>query len=86
MYKDWEYVINLDECKSIGTQWIALYVNGNKMTYFDSSGVEHISKEIKRIIGKKSIIANIFRRQVYDSMVCGSFCVGFTDLCLKAKV
>ena len=25
--KDGAYVINLDECKSIGTHWIALYVN-----------------------------------------------------------
>ena len=27
--KDEVYVINLDEYKSIGTPWIALYVNGN---------------------------------------------------------
>ena len=34
--KDWEYAINLDEYKSIETHWIALYVNGNNVTYFDS--------------------------------------------------
>ena len=28
------YVINLDEYESIGTNWIALYVNDNKVTYF----------------------------------------------------
>ena len=28
------YVINLDEYESIGTTWIALYVNDNKVTYF----------------------------------------------------
>ena len=27
--QDGAYVINLDEYKSIGTHWIALYVNGN---------------------------------------------------------
>ena len=27
--KDGAYVINLDECKSIGTLWVAWYVNGN---------------------------------------------------------
>ena len=27
--KDGVYVINLDEFKSIGTRWIALYINGN---------------------------------------------------------
>ena len=44
--KDGAYVINLDEYKSIGTHWIALYVNAENVTYFDSFGVEHIPKEI----------------------------------------
>ena len=34
--KDGTYVINLDEYKSIGTDWIALFVNDNNVTYFDS--------------------------------------------------
>ena len=34
--KDRAYVINLDKYKSIGTHWIALYVNGSKVKYFDS--------------------------------------------------
>ena len=42
--KDGSYVINLDEFKSIGTHWIALYMNVDNVTYFDSSGVEHIPK------------------------------------------
>ena len=33
---DGEYVINLDEYESIGTHWIALYVNANNVVYFDS--------------------------------------------------
>ena len=44
--KDGAYVINLDEFKSVGTHWVALYVNGNNIMYFDSLGVEHIPKEI----------------------------------------
>ena len=39
-----EYVINLDEYKSIGTHWIAFYVNDNNVTYSDSFGVEQIPK------------------------------------------
>ena len=39
-----EYVINLDEYKSIGTHWIAFYVNDNTVTYSDSFGVEQIPK------------------------------------------
>ena len=45
--KDETYVTNLDDYKSIGTHWIALYVNGNNATYFSSFWVEHIPKEIK---------------------------------------
>ena len=28
--------MNLDELKSIGNHWIALYVNDNNVIYFDS--------------------------------------------------
>ena len=44
--KDGAYGIHLDEYESIGTHWIALYVNANNIVYFDSFGVEHIPKEI----------------------------------------
>ena len=40
------YVINLDDYESIGTHWIALYVNAKNVTYFDTLGVKHIPKEI----------------------------------------
>ena len=32
---DRTYVKNLDEYESIGTHWIAFYVNGDSVTYFD---------------------------------------------------
>ena len=54
--KDGTYVINLDEYSDIGTHWIALYVQNNDVTYFDSFGVEHIPKEIKTFIGNKKQI------------------------------
>ena len=34
--KNGAYAINLDEYKSVGTHWIALNVNGDNTTYFDS--------------------------------------------------
>ena len=43
--KDGAYVANLDDYSDIGTHWIALYVNNKTVTYFDSFGIEHISKE-----------------------------------------
>ena len=49
------------------------------MTYFDSFGVDHIPKEIKNLINNKSTIANIFRIQAYDSIMCGYVCIGFVN-------
>ena len=77
--KDGAYVINLDSYSDIGTHWTALYVNNKTVTYFDSFGIEHISKEVKKIVNNKNIIANIFRIQAYDSIMCGYFCIGFID-------
>ena len=62
-----------------------MYVNDNNVTYFDSFGVEHIPKEIKKIIGNKNIITNIYRIQAYDSIMYGCFCIGFIELMLKGK-
>ena len=52
--KDEAYVINLDEHKDTGTNWIALFCRRNEVIYFDSFGVEHIPKEIKKFISKKT--------------------------------
>ena len=77
--KDGAYVINLDDFKAIGTQWIALYMNGYSRRgsiYFDNFGVEHIPKEI---------ITNIYRIYADNSIMCGYFCIGFIDFMLKDK-
>ena len=55
------YIINLDEYSDIGTHWIALWVNNNDVTYFDSFVVEHIPKEIKAFINRSSQNKNITR-------------------------
>ena len=75
--KDRAYVINLDEYFDIESHWIALYALNNNVTYFDSFGVEHIPKEIKKFIDKFAIITQIFRIQAHDSVMCGYFCIGF---------
>ena len=49
---------------------------------FESSGVEHVPEEIKKNFGNKKIIANIFRVQANDSIMCGYFCIGFIDFML----
>ena len=83
--KDGEYVINLDEYSDIGTHWIALYVNTKTVTYFNNFGVEHILKEIKKFINNKNIIANIYRVQNDDSIMCGYFCIGFINYMFMGK-
>ena len=43
--KDGAYVTNHDEFKSTGTLWIALYVNGKNVIYFDSFGVKYVQNK-----------------------------------------
>ena len=83
--KDRTYVINLDEYYDIRTRGIALYVNNKTVTYFDSFGIEHVPKEVKKFIGNRNIISNIHRIQNYDSIMCGYFCIGFIDYMFKGK-
>ena len=61
-----------------------MYVNDNIVIYFDSFGVEHVLKEIRKLIGNKNI-TNIYRMQAYDSVMCGYFCIGFIAFMLKGK-
>ena len=82
------YISNLDEYSDIGTHWVALYVHNDDddITYFDSFGVEQISKEIKIFINRSlSITTNIFRMQAYVSIMYRYFCVGFIDFMLTEK-
>ena len=65
--KDGAYVVNLYKCKTIGTHWITLCVNGNNGAYFEN------------------IITNIFRIRAHDLIMCGYFCIGFTDFMFKGN-
>ena len=83
--KNEAYIITLDEYSDIGSHWIALYVQNNDVTFFDSFGAEHIPEEIRKFIRNRSIKTNIFRIQAYDSIMCGYFCIGFFDFMLTGK-
>ena len=83
--KDGAYVINLDEYADVGTHWIALFCNRNEIVYFDSFGVEHVPEEIKKFVGNKNIIPNIFRVQANNSVMCGYLCIGFINVMLAGK-
>ena len=58
-------------------------MNDNNMIYFDSFDLEHITKEVKKFIGNKYNITNIYRIQAYSLIQCGYFCTGFIDFVLK---
>ena len=60
-------------------------MNGNNIIHFDNFGVEYILKEIKKFIGNKNIITNIYRIQAYNSIMCGYFSIGFINFMLKGK-
>ena len=62
-----------------------MYVHNDDVTYFDSFGVEHIPKVIKTFINNKNRKTNIFRIQVYDSIMCSYFCIEFIDFMFAGK-
>ena len=80
-----EIYINLDEYESIGTHGIALYVNVENVTYFDSFEVEHIPKQIRKLIAKTSNRRNNYRKQAFNSIMCQYVCIGFIDFMLKGE-
>ena len=83
--KDGAYVINLDEYANTGTYWIALYINIDNVTYFDSFGVKHIFREMIKFIGNKNNVSNTFRIQAYDSIMCEIFGLDLLIICLWVK-
>ena len=62
-----------------------MYANNKTATYCDCFGIEHIPKEIRVFIRDKDIIASICRIQSHDSIMCGYYCIGFTDYMLKGN-
>ena len=65
---------------------MASNVNGNNIMYFESFGVEHIPKEIKKFIGNKNVTTNNYIIQPYDLIMCEYFYIKFTDFMLKGKI
>ena len=87
--RDGSYIINLDEYTDVGRHSITFFCNKNNRIYFDSFGVEHIRKEMKKVIeelsGNKNIVSNIFRRQANNSVMCGYSYIGIIDFMLVGK-
>ena len=68
--KDGVHVINLDEYENVGIHWIPFYISNKDAIYFDSDGVEHVTKGFRKFIGNKNIETKIFRTQANNSLHC----------------
>ena len=62
-----------------------MYALNNNVTYPDSFSVQHIPKEIKKLVGNENIQTKVFRIQAFDSVMCGYFWIGFIDFMFKDK-
>ena len=60
-------------------------MDSDNMTFLNGFGVEHILEGIDRIIGKKYMTTKIYIKQVYDSLICGYFYLGFIVFALNNK-
>ena len=60
-------------------------MNDNNIKYFDSFEVEHIRKEIKKLIENKNVITNIYSMKAYDMIMYGYLCIVFIDFMLKGQ-
>ena len=62
-----------------------MYALNNNVACFDSFGVERIPKEIRKFVGNKNIITNIFRIKAHDTVMFRYFCIKFIDFMLSCK-
>ena len=69
--EDGGYIINLDDKGKTGTHWIAVHLNGDDASYFDSFGIDHVPVEIVKFLRNKHLHINIFRVQSVKSVLCG---------------
>ena len=62
-----------------------MYCKNIEIICFDSFGVEHVPKEIEKLIEHENIKTNIFRVQSNNSLICGYFWIGFIDFIFVGK-
>ena len=83
--KDGAYLINLNACRSAWTHQIALYVNGDNVTFFDTFQVKFFPKKSKKIHRHQKYHKNIFVIRANYSAMCGCFCIRLINFILKGQ-
>ena len=53
--------MNLDDKRSIRISWVVLFIDKNKIVYFDSFEMKYILQDLLNKTKDKSITSNIFR-------------------------
>ena len=61
-------------------------MNGDNVTYFDSSGAKHIPKETKKNYEEQKYQSKYLQYTGNDWRICGYFCMGFIGFMLKDKI
>ena len=83
--KDGVYAINLNDKKHKRSHWVSLFIDKNTAVQFDSFGIEYIPQEVLSKIKDASITHNICRIQDNESIMCGFYCITFTEYMLPGK-
>ena len=60
-----------------------MYALNNNVSYFDSFGVEHIPKEIKKLIGIKTYKQTFLEYKYIIQLCMDIFVLDLLELCLK---
>ena len=86
-------ISNLSREHDTGSHFIAIFIDQDKITYFDPFGIESYNILIEEYLKKykKKIIYSKQRIQSYNSTHCGYFCVIFilyleNNVCLRKFV
>jgi len=72
-------IVNLDDVRGSGTQWVAYAKRGDHVIYFDSFGNLRPPKELVRYFGNgmTKIEYNRTPYQTYNQSICGHLCLQF---------
>lgn len=77
-------IVNLDDNAGRGTHWVAYKKRGSSVIYFDSFGDLAPPEELVQYFHKgvgvkytKKILYNYERKQKFDTVLCGHWCLQF---------
>lgn len=82
------FVVNLSPSYEIGSHWIAIYINSNRIGYyFDSYGLPPTVPKIKRFLQKqcKVFYHSHAELQSTNSTVCGAYAICFIIFMLQNR-